>query len=228
MAKMIRHLLFNTIVFFTVVSYSYGQSFTENSCDSNILTKEEYEKCIIDKALNADIFIAINYLTNQKTYLLPKYRKLRNELKLSNELQSLLLDLKTTYDSVLNTKLFIFLSELDKKQQFVQPKAYLRSLLSLQTFKFYPDVYAILINDIHLQLIPKTSISEINNYKERIEKIYKSIRPEIVQRLEIITKAYIADNDKLLKYGFAPLFQGTQSQEEIKKYQIINFLLWTY
>jgi hypothetical protein len=175
---------------------------------------------------NADIIIATNYITNLKTDLLPKYRKLRREIKLSNELQTSLRHLKETYDTVLNLKLSTYLIEMDKNQKYVQPKAYLASLLSLQTFKLYPDIYAILLNDIHLQLSPKTSISDLNMYKKLVDKISKSIQPDLFKRLELITTSFLADNDQLKKNGFSSLFQGTQSQEDKKKYQIINFLLW--
>ncbi|KIC91027.1 hypothetical protein HY58_08400 [Flavihumibacter sp. ZG627] len=222
-----RHLLFLFILFFTILSVnSYGQIFVANSCDSTILTKEEFKKCLADTALNADIILATNYITNLKTDLLPKYRNLRRELRLSNELQNSLRQLKATYDTVLNTKLSTFLIEMDKNQKYVQPKAYLSSLLSLQTFKFYPDIYAILLNDIHLQLSPKTSISNLNIYIKLVDKISKSIHPDLYKRLDVITTSVLSDNDKLKNSGFSPLFQGSQNQEEKRKYQIINFLLW--
>ena len=228
MCYIMRHLLLTFILSFTILSVdSYGQSFVTNSCDSTILTKEEFEKCLADTAWNADIVISTNYITNFKTDLLPKYRKIRKELKLSNELKISLQHLKTSYDTVLNAKLLTFIKEMDKNQKYVQPKAYLSSLLSLQTFKLYPDVYAILLNDIHLHLSPKTSISDLNRYKEFVDKVSKSIEPDLYKRLESITTSFFADNDKLKKSGFSPLFQGAQSQEDKKKYQIINFLLWT-
>jgi len=223
-----RHLLLKFILFFTILRVdSYGQSFVANSCDSTILTKEEFKKCLADTAWNGDIVISTNYITNLKTDLLPKYRKLRKELILSNDLKNSLHHLKIAYDTVLNAKLSTFINEMDKNQKHVQPKAYLSLLLSLQTFKVYPDVYAILINDIHLQLSPKTSISNLNRYKELVDKVSKSIHPNLYKRLEVITTSFHADNDKLKKSGFSPLFQGTQSQEAKKKYQIVNFLLWT-
>lgn len=228
MCYIMRHSLILFILFFTILRVDLcGQSLVANSCDSTILTKEEFEKCLADTSWNADIVIATNYITNLKTDLLPKYRKLRKELMLSNELQNSLRQLKAAYDTVLNAKLSTFISEMDKNQKYVQPKAYLSSLLSLQTFKFYPDIYAILLNDIHLQLSPKTSISNLNIYIELVDKISKSIHPDLYKRLEVITSSFLADNDKLKKSGFSPLFQGTQSQEDKKKYQIINFLLWT-
>lgn len=228
MCYIMRHSLILLILFFIILGCdSYGQSFVSNSCDSTILTKEEFEKCLADTAWNRDIVISTNYITNLKTDLLPKYRQLRKELMLSNELQNLLQQLKVAYDTVLNAKLTTFISEMDQKQKYVQPKAYLSSLLSLQTFKLYPDVYAILLNDIHLQLSPKAPVSVLNMYKELVDKISKSIDPDLNKRLEVITTSFLADNDKLKQSGFSPLFQGTQSQEDKKKFQIINFLLWT-
>lgn len=228
MCYIIRHLLIKFILFFTILSlHSYGQSFVTNACDSTILTKEEFEKCMADTAWNEDIVITTNYITNLKTDLLPKYRKLRNEIRLSNELQNSLRELKVAYDAVLDAKLSAYLIEMDKNQKYVQPKGYLSSLLSLQTFRFFPDIYAVLLNDIQLQLSPKTSIPDLKVYAKLIDKVFKSIQPDLYKRLENITRSFVADNDNLKKNGFSSMFQGIQSQEEKIKYQMINFLLWT-
>lgn len=223
-----RRLLIKFILFFTILSVdSYGQSFVTNACDSTILTKEEFEKCMADTAWNEDIVLTTNYITNLKTDLLPKYRKLRKEIRLSNELQNSIRELKVAYDTVLDAKLSAFLIEMDKDQKYVQPKAYLSSLLSLQTFRFFPDIYAVLLNDIHLQLSPKTSVHDLKIYEKIIDKILKSIPPDLYKRLENITRSFVADHDSLKKNGFYPLFQGIQSHEDKIKNQMINFLLWT-
>lgn len=222
-----RLLVLKFILFFSILGIgTYGQSFVANSCDSIKLTKGEFEKCMADTAWNADILLTINYLTNFKTDLLPKYRRLRKEIGLSNELQNSLRKLRESYDTVLNYKLSTFLDEMDKNQKYVQPKAYLSSVLSLQTFRLFPDVYAILLNESHLQLSPRTSVSDLNTYMELVDEISKYIQPDLYKELEIISKSFLTDNDKLKKSGFSPLFQGTQSQEDRRKYQIINFLLW--
>jgi len=136
---------------------TYGQDIITNTCDSTFLTKQEYERCKSDTAWTADILIKTNYIINLKTDLLPKYRVIRKGLTLSNELQSSLRHLKTAYDTVLNKKVSTFHTDMDRNQKYVQPKAYISSLLSLQIFRFYPDIYAILLNDIHLMLTPKTT-----------------------------------------------------------------------
>lgn len=222
-----RSLLYIPIIFLTLISFdTNGQSFVANSCDSSKLTKQEFEKCMADTAWKKDIIITANYITNLKTNLLPNYRKIRKELILSEDLLTSLRLLKTTYDNVLNNKLTTFQIEMDKNQKYLQPKAYLSSLLSLQTFRFYPDVYAILLNDIHLQLKPKTSIAGLNSYNKLVDKVYRSIGTDLHQKLEEITTTFTDDNHKLKADGFSPQFQGTQSEAEIKKYRIINFLLW--
>ena len=228
MCYIMRPPLFRFILFFTIISTgTYGQSFTANLCDSTRLTRQEFEKCLADTTWNADMVIKTNYITELKTDLLPKYRTIRKELTLSRELLNSLRLLKLTYDTVLKSKLSTILFEINKNQKYVQPKAYISSLLSLQTFRFYPDVYAILLNEIHLQLSPKASMDELNNYNRLVDKISKTIPIDLYQRLEVITTSFASDNDKLMKDGFSPLFQGTQSQTDIKKYRIINFLLWT-
>lgn len=179
-----------------------------------------------DTAWEKDLVTTSNYITNLKTKLLPKYRKIRKELLLTEELLSLLRQLKTTYDTVLNNKITTFQVEMDKNQQYLQPKAYMSSMLSLQTFRFYPDVYAILLNGIHFRLKPKASVAGLTSYTKLINAVYDSIQADLFQKLEAITTNFNEDNLKLKVDGFSALFQGTQSEAEIKKYRIINFLLW--
>ncbi|ULQ55203.1 hypothetical protein KJS94_11175 [Flavihumibacter rivuli] len=205
---------------------AYGQSFQPNSCDSAKLTIEEYKKCITDSVWSTDINIKVNYITGLKTELLPKYRTIRKDLILTAELQNALRSLRVIYDSVLDRKISTCLVDMDKNQKYVQPKAYVSSLLSFQTFKFYPDVYAMLLNDIHLQLNPKTPNAEMMKYSMLVDGIYDSIPSALKLRLEHITNSFATENDALLNEGFSPLFQGSQSQSELKKYRIIYFLLW--
>jgi hypothetical protein len=216
-----------TLVFTFICAVTYGQSFAPNSCDSTLLTPLEYKKCKVDSVWNRDINIYINYIVNLKTDLLPKYRTIRKELVLPSELQSSLRVLKFTYDTVLYRKLSTFQSEMDKNQKYVQPKAYIASLLSLQTFCFYPDIYAILLNPIHLSLSPKTTPSKLKNYTTLVDKVFKTIPPDLYQQLEAITTSFATDNDLLKKEGFSPSFKGVLNQADITKYSIINFLLWT-
>ncbi len=214
-------------VFTFICTLIYGQNFAPNSCDSTILTPLEFKKCKVDSVWNKDITIYINYIVNLKTDLLPKYRTIRKELVLPSELQSSLRLLKFTYDTVLYRKLSTFQSEMDKNQKYVQPKAYIASLLSLQTLCFYPDSYAILLNPIHLSLSPKTTARKLENYNTLVDKVFKTIPPDLYQQLVAITTSFATDNDILKKEGFPSWFKGVLNQADITKYSIINFLLWT-
>jgi hypothetical protein len=197
-----------------------------NTCDSSLLSKQEYHNCRMDAAWNADLVITTNYITRLKTALLPEYRILRSKLVLPAPLQQALHSLKITYDTVLTRKTVSFLAHMDKNQNYVQPKAYLSSLLSLQTFRMYPDVYAVLLNDVHLFLAPVTSGPQMDNYKSLVEQVIRVIPAELNHYLEQVTHAFETDHQVLLKEGFMPLFRGTVLPEETKKYRIINFLLW--
>ena len=168
--------IFKLFIFFNFfILETSGQEIISNICDSKLLTKQEYEKCKSDSVWTADIINKTNYIINLKTDLLPKYRLLRKELDIPIILQEALQQLKITYDTVLNNKLSIFQTEMDRNQKYVQPKAYLSSLLSFQFFKFYPDIYAILLNDIHLQLKPKTTSEQQKFYKLRFDEIINLI-----------------------------------------------------
>jgi len=217
-------ILFN---FFLVDTY--GQEIVANTCDSTLLTKKEYEKCKIDSVFTVDIIIKTNYIIKFKTDLLPKYRLIRRELNIPDTLQKSLQQLKVIYDTVLNKKLSIFQTDMDRNQKYVQPRAYLASLLSLQVFKLYPDIYAILLNDIHLQLKPKTSREEQKMYKQLIDKTINSIPSDLYQKLLKVANELSADNNKLMDKIVIKMFQGSiQEGDEFRSQcNIIDFLLWT-
>ena len=214
-------ILFN---FFLVDTY--GQEIAANTCDSTLLTKKEYEKCKSDTAWTADIFIKTNYIIKFKTSLLPKYRLIRKNLNIPPTLQKSLEQLKIIYDTVLNKKLSIFQTEMDRNQKYVQPKAYLSSLLSFQILKFYPDIYAILLNDIHLQLIPKTTKEEQIVYRQLFIKTMQSIPVELHQKLIKITTELNRDNNILMEQGVIKMFQGSSQESYRSQCDNINFLLW--
>lgn len=214
-------ILFN---FFLVDTY--GQEIIQNTCDSILLTKKEFEKCKSDTAWTADILIKTNYIIKFKTDLLPKYRLIRRELYIPPTLQKSLLQLKIIYDTVSNKKLTVFQNEMDRNQKYVQPKAYLSSLLSFQIFKFYPDIYAMLLNDIHLQLTPKSTIEEQKMYEQLFSKTIKSIPVNLYQTLIKITNELTKDNHNLMEQGIIKLFQGSIQEGYRSQCNIMDFLLW--
>ena len=206
---------------------TYGQEIVANTCDSTFLTKKEYEKCKSDTAWTADILIKTNYIIEFKTAVLPKYRLIRRDLNIPLTLQKSLQQLKIIYDTVLIKKLSQFQTEMDRNQKYVQPKAYLSSLLSFQMLTFYPDIYAILLNDIHLQLKPKSTSEEQKLYKQLFDKTVKSISLDLYRKLIKITNKLSIDNNKLMEKGITKMFQGSIQEGYRNQCDIINFLLWT-
>jgi hypothetical protein len=108
------------ILFIFFLEESYGQEIASNTCDSTILTKKEYEKCMSDTAWTADIILKTNYIIKFKTFLLPKYRLIRRDLNIPATLQKSLQQLKLIYDTVLSKKLSLFQIEMDRNQKYVQ------------------------------------------------------------------------------------------------------------
>ncbi len=228
MRYIIRPSIFKLLCLFNVFfADSYGQDFVANTCDSTVLTTEEYGKCRSDSAWKADIVIKTNYIIKFKTALLPEYRLIRRDLDIPITLQKSLQQLKIMYDTVLNKKVYIFQTEMDRNQNYVQPNAYLSSLLSFQILKFYPDIYAILLNDIHLQLTPKSTFEEQQLYKQLFDKTLKSIPADLYQKLFKITSELSIDNNKLMEQGVIKIFQGSIADDYRSQCDIINFLLWT-
>jgi hypothetical protein len=215
------------IVFNFFILDTNGQGIISNVCDSKLLTRQEYEKCKADSAWTADVINKTNYIINLKTDLLPKYRLLRRALKIPTILQASLQQLKITYDTVLNKKLFIFQTEMDRNQKYVQPKAYLSSLLSFQVLKFYPDIYAILLNNIHLHVTPQTTREQQKRYKQQFDKTLTLIPTDLYQELIKITNELNIDNNKLIENGAVRIFQGSIQDDYKSQSDVLNFLLWT-
>lgn len=223
-----RPTIFKLLIFFNFFLVdTYGQEIAVNTCDSTVLTKEEYEKCKSDNAWTADILIKTNYIIKFKTSLLPKYRLLRRGLIIPPKLQKPLEQLKLVYDTILHKKTSLFQTEMDRNQGYVQPKSYISSLLSFQVLQFYPDVYAILLNEIHLDLAPKSTIGEQKLYKQFFDKSLEAIPTDLYQKLIKITNELSADNNKLMEQGFTKLFQGSIQEGYRSQCDIINFLLWS-
>lgn len=205
---------------------SYSQVFDKNTCDSTILSKSEYLKCIQDSAWSYDIQPKVNYIVFTKTLLHPKYRILRKSIEIPQNISFDLNKLKSIYDSTLYYKIKIILKDLNRNLLYVQPQAYLSTMLSLENFKFYPEVYAILIADIHLMVTPKTTPNQLLDYKNLVEKIYSQLNPEYIQKIELISSNMRTEKINYTKGYFLEMFQGALSDTERKKYDLINFLLW--
>jgi hypothetical protein len=204
-----------------------SQQLSLNSCDSTILNKEEFEKCKIDSVWTKDIIIKMNYISSLKTGLLPKYKVQRLKIHMPQDLKVLVKQIRHLYDSTLNHKLAIWEKEIDMNQKYVQPKAYISTLLSFRLFKFYPDVYAILLNDIHLNLKPKTSSAQIENFRELFVRIITKMPKDLYQEILKITTEFHADKLKLTNELPLEMFQGNRQDPYIISCNIINFLIWT-
>jgi len=206
---------------------SFGQKILPNTCDNTILSEEELRKCTLDSVWLTDISMKVNYITAVKTQLLPKYRSIRNSISMPEDLLQLVRELKKVYDSVLNTKTDQYEKDMDKNQLYVQPKAYIHSLLSFQLFKFYPDVYAILLNPIHLQLRPKTSHQEFERYQRMFDKVVHSIPGELDEKLSAITSQMSEEESRLPQHEMMWPLQAKIPSEYRKKCDIVGFLMWT-
>lgn len=201
-----------------------SQNYLANYCDSAILTEKQLNKCRLDSNFDADLTLKINYIIELQTKVLLPHRKIRNDLKLTPELNEKIKKLKHIYDSTLNYKLSVYESSMLKNQQYVQPKAYISTLLSYQSFRFYPDTYAILLNPVHLELIPKTSedkISEIRNYLM-----------EILALLGSQTDKRLFSSALEIEWAFNAmkhfrLMQGDPQGDLKNLCSIVNFLIWS-
>lgn len=204
-----------------------SQYIESNFCDSSILTKEEYEKCIGDTIFNNDVLARINYISFLKTELLPKFRIERKTFTFSDAVNRDARILKSIYDSTLNFKLQHNSSNADRHQKYLQPKAYITTLLAMETFKFYPDIYAILLNNIHLILNPKTDYNQMLHVQKLHDKIYASLPTPLINKIQHITSVMKSERASFTKDYPFDMFQGAVDEEKRKQYDVINFILWT-
>ena len=219
-----------TILTISVLAFSLkvqSQNIHSNNCDSSILTREEYEKCISDTIYNNDIIARINFISFIKTELLPKFRIERKNFIFSDAVNHDAKILKNIYDSTLNFKLHHNSSNADRHQKYLQPKAYITTLLAMETFKYYPDVYAILLNSIHLILNPKTDFNQMLHVQKLHEKIYASLPAPLIDKIQHITSAMKSERASFNKDYPFDMFQGAVDEEKRKQYDVINFILWT-
>ena len=216
------------IIIFSIIFPIFANAQVKKStCDENILTSAELQKCKSDSIFEQDIEVRINYIISLKTSILPKYRAARKKIVLDEDIAQALQSLKESYDKLLNIKLNQFEQDADKNALYVQPKSYVVSLLSHQIFKFYPDVYAIMLNPIHLMLRPKTTSLELENYLNQINSIYSKIPLSKISMLNTITEELREDKLVIANGLMMESFQGEISEAERKKYDIINFLIWS-
>jgi hypothetical protein len=175
------------------------------------LTKRELQKCKIDSVWTNDIIIKTNYISAFKTELLPKYKLQRKEIQIPQDIEPSIQRLKSVYDSILTIKLTYLEKEMDKNQLFIQPKAYISSLLSFQVFKFYPDIYAILLL----------------RYKKLSNDIIEKIPKNLYAKLIAITFEMENDRTRISQQIPFRLFGGLEDDDYKKQCEVLNFLMWT-
>lgn len=199
----------------------------KNDCQKNVLNSRELEKCINDSIYIADFEPRINYISKLTTEIFPKYRKQRNNLEVEKSLKTDLSRLKKIYDSVSTKKIEIFLKDSYRNGQYVSPKGYLSTMIAMQSFKLYPDTFAMLVNRTHIILNPETTEKNLKIYANIIDKLFNKISDN--QKIEIINiVSKLREEKKKIQISrFIELFQDDEMPEnERNKYDVIDYLLW--
>ncbi len=201
-----------------------AQKLTSYSCDKSILSEEEYEKCVADSLWEKDLLIVSDYITFLQKKIFPEFRIKRKKITISAQLELDLASLRKIYDSTLDSKLSAIKKDMYRNQKFIQPNAYLSSLMSLEIFNFYPDINAILLNPIHLELNPKTELSELETIEKLVSKLLLSIPSDLYTKADSYSKALeTKKNEYPHQIG---MFKGDIDVAQREKLNILNFLLW--
>ncbi|MBK8930118.1 MAG: hypothetical protein IPM72_10695 [Chitinophagaceae bacterium] len=105
------------------------------------------------------------------------------------------------------------------------PKHIYHPCFSSKKFTFYPDVYAILFNEVHLFLSPVTHIEDLKKYYLLFEKILKDISPHLYTAVANISNTFLAELAMLSGGNNLLLFQGNIPADYRMECNIINFLM---
>ena len=214
-----------SIVYLTLLLSNFV--FSQNGhCDQKYLNKIELEKCLKDSLWTNDVKIKIDYIVSFKTILLPKFRHTRKMIKSKMKIDIKILILSNLYDSICEIKTNQYKKDTDKNNYFIQPKSYLSTVLSLELFKFYPDISAILLNPIHQKLKPITSIESRKLFEKIINELIEEITIEQFIEISTIVKKFQIEKMNLLNSLPIELFQNNINDETKLKYDVINFLIW--
>lgn len=179
-----------------------------NTCDSTILTAAEYNKCKTDTFFTENLRWVLDYIVFLKTDLFPRYRIKRKALQVPPNLQQQLKQLRQLYDSTLAYKLTVIAKDMDKGQLYVQPKAYISSVLSLEIFKFYPDINAVLFNPTHRYLNPKSNYNKMVAMQALADNIYAMLMPALRQEITTIVVSMRKERKAFAKELMLDMLQG--------------------
>ncbi len=91
----------------------------------------------------------------------------------------------------------VYERELEQNQRYVQPKAYLSTLINFHTFNLYPDVYALLLNDVHRNLNPVTKRGTQEVYMRKFDVLLKKIPGKFMIEIGKITKQMAVEKIKI-------------------------------
>lgn len=211
---------------FGCLNLARAQQLSRNICDSSILSADALRRCKMDSVFEQDIIIRINYQILLRTQILNSYRA-NNTVTITDDLKGRIKALRKIYDSTLNHKRAVFLYDSERHSNYTQPKSYINSVLVLQEFAVYPDTYAILGNDMHLILNPKTDTNFFQPINEQIQTLYNALPYLLKTQLEQIVGNLEKERNVLSEaLNHIRIFRGTVSDEERIKYNIIDYLLW--
>ncbi|MBW0176373.1 hypothetical protein [Sediminibacterium sp.] len=218
---------FIILIFAFVAHKCNAQQLLQNGCDTSFMGKETYQKCMEDSLYASMINQAIDHFTFIKTTILPKFRKQRRELSIPPNIKTGIIELRRIYDSTLKHKLWEINKDMNRNMKYVSPKSNILSLLAFEHFRIYPDIYAILLNEIHLHLNPVSNKANIESINKKIDFLYITLSEHFKNTLEQI---YIAMRDEKSLYEskiqWRGTFQGNIPDKDRIKYGLIDFLIW--
>ena len=213
---------------FTFFSTFLSAQFIDNNCDQKILNQKEYNKCIKDSIYKFDFAPRINYITSLTTQVLPKFREIRKKIVFGQNITEQIDNLKKIYDNEASKKVFVFQKDTYKNGMFVSPKSYVSTNLAFQNFIIYPDTFAILINQNNLLVNPKNTTKELDYFEKLINELFSKIpEKQKIEILKTVTELRI-EKLKIQTDGPTEVLQGIGilNEDERKKYDVIDFLIW--
>ena len=176
-----------------------------------------------------DIELGINYLAALHRNFLPSHKSLKDSVKnlLHTDDLAALKRIDSFYCDRLSILRAAYLGETPRFNENLPVFAHLNYVVVFEIFRFYPDLYAILLNPVQGFSKKQMPYDERKDLLAAIDGLYAGTQSAIFREHSAAYRAFLDKLSKLQeKYRYHPMWQGAIDEAEREKYHRINFLIW--
>ena len=196
---------------------------------SDFTSKTQRKMWGYDTLFTTDIELGINYLAALHRNFLPSHKSLKDSIK--NLLHTDDLAALRRIDSIYCHRLSIlraaYLGETPGFNENLPVFSHLNYVIDFEIFRFYPDLYAILLNPVQGISKKRMPYDERKDLLAAIDGLYAGTQSAVFREHGDAYRAFLDKLTKLQeKHHYRPMWQGSIEETEREKYQRINFLIW--